>query len=164
MNFKIEDLSINPKLLESSGYRKYTDNLKNKDSYIASWQKAVHNEHGKAYFVNFSFYDNSLFLQQVNNKSNPYSWETDLQFNSLEDDMTINIKIFATNKNLEEIEKICDRMFKKMQFRNYEYYADTDEENHKADIKKEEISENAFNLNKELSSKTNSQIKKRKKI
>ena len=115
-NYKITDLKIYPDMLEQNGYKKYNDSMQNKNSYMGTWQRTIHNEHGKAYFINFNFFDNSYYYNLSRQHihiiaANPYSWEVDLQFNNMEEDMTINTTIFSSNKSLEEIENVCDRLF-----------------------------------------------------
>jgi len=159
---KITDLKIYPDILENHGYKKYNDSMQDKNSYIGSWQKTIYNEHGKAYFINFNFFDNSYYYNLSNQHiitANPYSWEVDLQFNSIDEDMTMNTKIFSSNKNLEEIEKICERLFQKMNFRNYDYYEEKDEDNHKKEIKENLILENFNLLDKELPKNNNKKSK-----
>ncbi len=164
MTYKIEDLSIHPEILKQNGYKSYPDRMQNQDTYVSSWQKRFDNEHGKAYFINFNFHDLSYFHKKHNLQGNPFSWEADLQFNSLDEDMTINVKLHGTNKNLEEVEKFCNKMFNKMQFRNYEYYSDEDENNHKKEIKETEIIENALILEKELETQDKSKSKPKSKL
>lgn len=98
----INDLIINPKILEENGYKKYTDSLADKNTYVGSWQKCVRNKYGKAYFINFNFSDMSYYYNRMGNHSSynlsPYNYECDLQFNDSEDGSTINVKIFSTPK------------------------------------------------------------------
>lgn len=161
-NYKITDLKIYPDMLEQNGYKKYNNSMQDKNSYMGSWQRTIYNEHGKAYFINFNFFDNSYYYNLSHQHiitANPYSWEVDLQFNSMEEDMTINTKIFSSNKSLEEIENVCDRLFKKMNFRNYNYYEEKDEDNHKKEIKENIILENFNILNKDLPKKNSKKSK-----
>ena len=75
----INDLIINPKLLEENGYKQYTDSLADKNTYVGSWQKCVRNEYGKAYFINFNFSDMSYYYNRMGNHSSynlsPYNNE-----------------------------------------------------------------------------------------
>lgn len=151
--YTINDLKINPTVLSENGYMKYTDNLKDKETYIGSWQKCVRNEYGKAYFINFNFHDNSYyynFSREHLITANPFSWEADLQFNDMDEEMTINVKIFSSNKDLESVEKFCDKLFKKMEFQNYEYWEDNDKANHLLEQKSKRVTEDALLLEKEL--------------
>jgi len=164
MTYNIENLSITPEILKLNRYNHYFDRTKDRETYVSSWQKRFDNDHGKAYFINFNFFDLSLFHKKHNLQGNPFSWEADLQLHSLDEDMTINLKVYGTNKTLEEVEKFCEKMFNKMQLRNYEYYSDEDENNHKREIKKAEVIEEASNLDKELTKKNNSKSKPKSKL
>jgi hypothetical protein len=151
---KLNKLSITPSILASNGYKDFRDPLANPSSHLQAWQKCVRNEYGKAYFINFTFSDLTEFYRDRNIDVNPYSWEADMQLETLEEDMTINIKVLSCNKDLNQVEEFCEKMFKKMQFRNYEYYVDGAEDKHKNEIKKQEILENTAILANELPEKT----------
>ncbi len=152
----INDLIINPKILEENGYQKYTDSLADKNTYVGSWQKCVRNEYGKAYFINFNFSDMSYYSTECTitlYNLSPYHYECDLQFNDSEDGSTINVKIFSTSKTLEQIELYIDKMFHKMQFRNYEYYDEEDEQKHYNEFLKNKKLEEATKLSEALQPK-----------
>lgn len=162
MKYKLEDLSINPKILSENKYNKYSDSLKRYNAeYMESWQKTVYNDYGKAYFINFNFSDLSDLYLKSNLEGNPYSWEADLQFNTIEDDMTVNVKVFGTHRDLESVEKFCDKMFKQMQFKNYDYYSDEEEYRHKKEVL---ITSELNQLQKELpiNNETTKRTKKKK--
>lgn len=134
MKYKLEDLSINPELLANNNYRRFMDPLrKHSESYVESWQKTVYNDYGKAYFINFGFNDLSSMYSQHNIDGNPYSWQSDMQLNTF-NDMTINIEVLGSNRDLHEVEAFCEKMFKQMQFKNYDYYSDEAEHLHKKEI------------------------------
>lgn len=158
---KLNQLSITPAILASNGYKQFLDTLKDKSSYVESWQKCVRNEHGKAYFINFNFYVLSGLYQNDKQDINPYSWGANLQLDTLEEDMTVNIKVFASHKNLTQVEAFCEKIFKRMQFRNYEYYSDDEENSHKNEIKKQEILESANVLESQLPKKREKQPKRK---
>ncbi len=167
MNNTINDLNINPDLLEKNGYKKYRDSFLIKESYFGSWQKIITNEYGDAYSINFNLYDNSCYynkqLKERGADINPYSWEADLQFNDMEEEMTVNVKVFASNKDLKSVESFCNRLFKKMEFKNYAYWEESDISNHELEHKKERIMESANHLEVNLSKNQEKvKIKKRK--
>jgi hypothetical protein len=148
MEYKLEDLSIHPKILAENKYNKFNDSTKRyNEEYMESWQKTIYNDYGKAYFINFNFYNMTHIYSQHKIKGNPYSWEADLQFNSLDNDMTVNIKVFGTHRNLHSVENFCEKMFNQMQFKNYDYYSDEDEYKHKKGL---EVINDVNELEKEL--------------
>ncbi len=154
-NKNINELIINPTILEANGYKKYTDSLADRNTYFGSWQKCVRNEYGKAYFINFNFSDMSYYYNRIESQknSNPYSYECDLQFNDSEDNTTINVKIFSSPKTLEQLELYVDKFFKRMQFKNYEYYDDEDENKHQNELLRNKKLEEATKLSEELKPK-----------
>ena len=163
-NLKIEDLTINSKLLQESGYKLYNDTMKAKNSwYMGSWQKRYDDENGRMYFINFTFFDKHKDenLKSVF-KDNRFSWEADMQFKSIEDDMTINISLFSSKKNLQEIESFVLKLFKKMNLQYYEYdgYNGLDLETHQKLVKSEEM----FEKLEKLTPETPKPTKKYKKI
>lgn len=120
-------LLISEKELLASGYKKYKDSRKTDTTYTGSFQKCFWDEMGKAFYLNFCFNDyskDSLFAGQQMNR---HHWTADLQFNSLEDDMTVNVGIFsADKKTLPEIESFVQKMFSRMHFQHYEHQIDTE--------------------------------------
>lgn len=161
----INDFKINPTILGQNGYKEYRDGFQNKESYISSWQKCVQNEHGKAYFINFNFHDNSYFFNLNRGNvitANPYSWSLDLQFKDMEEEMVVNVKVFSSNKDLHTIEKFCERLFKKMEFQNDEYWEVDGQEKHQLEQKEQRILEAKVELEGQLPSKKESP--KRRKI
>lgn len=161
MKYKLKDLSIHPELLANNNYRIFIDVLKkHNEGYVESWQKAVYNDYGKAYFINFEFHDMSSMFSKHNIDGNPYSWQADMQLNTF-DEMTINIEILGNNRDLQSVENFCERMFKQMQFKNYDYDSDTKENLHKKEIS---VMDEVKELEKELHKNNivKSPIKKKK--
>jgi hypothetical protein len=74
----------------------------------------------------------SIYLQH-NIDNNPYSWQADMQLNTF-DDMTINIEVLGNNRDLQSVENFCAKMFKQMQFKNYDYFSEEEEYKHKKEI------------------------------
>lgn len=162
MKYKLEDLSINPELLANNNYRKFIDPLKkHSESYVESWQKTVYNDYGKAYFINFEFNYLSSIYSQGNIVGNQYSWQADIQLNTF-DDMTINIEVLGNNHDLQSVENFCEKMFKQMQFKNYNYYSDDEEHMHKKEIA---VVHDVKSLEKELTTnKPNKSTRKKNKL
>ena len=134
MEYKLEDLSINPEVLANNNYKSFIDSTrKYNEGYVESWQKTVYNDYGKAYFINFEFHDMSSIYSQHKIDGNPYSWQADMQLNTF-DDMTINIEVLGCNRDLESVENFCAKMFKQMQFKNYDYFSEEEEYKHKKEI------------------------------
>lgn len=162
-NLQIKDLAINPEVLKESGYKSFNDRMKEQNSwYIGSWQKRYDDENGRMYFINFTFFDKHKDENLKNVfKDSRFSWEADMQFNSIEEDMTINMSIFSSQKSLEQIEAFVLKMFKKMNFQYYEYDGTTglNLEIHQKQAKSEEMAENLENLIPE-NKKTNKRSKK----
>lgn len=162
-NLKIEDLMINPKVLKEAGYKSFNDRMKEKSAwYMGSWQKRYDDENGIMYFINFNFFDQHKdeHLKSAF-KDSRFSWEADMQFNSIEEDMTINMSIFSSKKNLQEIEVFVLKLFKRMNIQYYEYDGHTglNLETHQKQVKSEEMAENLENLIPE-NKKTNKRSKK----
>lgn len=134
--FSIDDLSITPAILEASGYKEFSDPLKRDSAaYLKSYQKRFDNKHGKAYFLNFNFYDRTAyFIHQGPLQFTPYAWEADMQNHAFGEAMAVNTQIFSSNQPLEAVEAFCKRMFEQMLFMNYEYWNANGEAEHHAEL------------------------------
>lgn len=159
-----EDLLINPSVLEENKYGYYFDTVESSkmaNLYFGSYQKAFYNEFGKAYFINFKFYDMSLIAPNASSKEN-LSWTADLQLKT--NDLTMNINIFNSDQSLNELESYVAKFFKINGFQNYEYIDEVAEKNHMKAISDAAIAYNFLELDDSIKKPEISKEKKKQKI
>lgn len=131
----MDALSITPAILQAAGYKAFRDSLKgDQESYAGSWQKCVRDEGGKKYFINFNFYDMGRLYRSQGIGGNPCGWECSLQMAGLDDEMTVNTKIFSSNAQLARVESFCEKLFESMEFAYYEYGDAESEGKHRLEL------------------------------
>lgn len=137
-----QKMLITPELLVEKGYKKFNDPLSKGPSYLTSYQKKVLSslDNGVLYFINLNYHYLSEDLIKDYPDERRLSIECDLQMTSIEFGFTTNIKFSIDKyKRIEDVENYCMKLFKNMDFAQYEYGYIYSEEQHISDIEAKNV-------------------------